>query len=100
MWSTETVLTFIVVPLAITGAIYASVYLASARKARRYRPGRPFEFAPVWFTAAESAAEASSPQAALPAASPPELPAGPTVSAFGAPSAEFESQTGGASDSW
>jgi hypothetical protein len=91
-----------VAPLAITGAIYAPVYLASTRKARRYRPGRPFEFAPVWFIAAESAAEASSPHTALPAGSRPALPAGdaPAVSAFGAPSAEYESQTGGASDSW
>lgn len=32
----------------VSGLIYAG----SARRSRRYRPGRPFEFAPVWFLSA------------------------------------------------
>ncbi|WP_344129795.1 hypothetical protein [Luedemannella flava] len=44
------------VPLAIALAvillIYAVVYAGSAKRAKRYRPGRPFTFTPVWFLAA------------------------------------------------
>ena len=102
MWSSQTLIEFVGVPLAITVAIYGLVYLISGRKAKRYRPGRPFQFAPVWFTSAASASAAASPRAAgeLAGARTPELTSGGHVGAFGGPTAEFESQTGGASDSW
>ena len=102
MWSSETLIVFVGVPLAVTVAIYGLVFLISGRKGKRYRPGRPFHFAPVWFTSAASASAAASPRPAaeLTTAAKPELPAGGHVGAFGGPTAEFESQTGGASDSW
>jgi hypothetical protein len=101
VWSSETLINFVGVPLAVTLAIYGLVYVVSGRKGKRYRPGRPFLFAPVWFTSAASASAAASPRPAaeLPAPAHPELTGG-HVGAFGGPTAEFESTTGGASDSW
>jgi hypothetical protein len=48
----ETVGTFVGIPAAIFLLIAAMVYGSSARRSKRYRPGRPFDFAPVWFLAA------------------------------------------------
>jgi hypothetical protein len=47
----ETVGTFVGIPAAIFLLIAALVYGSSARRSKRYRPGRPFDFAPVWFLA-------------------------------------------------
>jgi hypothetical protein len=52
----ETALLFVGAPAAIALVLAGLVYGASARKSPRYRPGRPFTFAPVWFLAAERAA--------------------------------------------
>ncbi len=48
-----TVLFVVGCALGIIVAVYAVVYASSARlpAAKRYRPGRPFEFSPVWFLA-------------------------------------------------
>jgi len=77
----------VVIPLAIALAVvafvYAAVYAGSARRARRYRPGRPFEFTPVWFLA--------SPEKAAPGATA-------ALAVEGAQAAHGE--TGGASDRW
>ncbi|MGH3736811.1 MAG: aa3-type cytochrome oxidase subunit CtaJ [Micromonosporaceae bacterium] len=48
----ETLMVFVGVPAAIFAAVAGLVYLSSVRPARRYRPGRPFEFTPVWFLSA------------------------------------------------
>jgi hypothetical protein len=48
----ETVLLFIGAPAAITAVLAGLVYGAGSRRSPRYRPGRPFAFAPVWFLAA------------------------------------------------
>ncbi len=47
----ETVLIFGVVPLAAAGLLALLVFAGGARRAPRYRPGRPFAFSPVWFLA-------------------------------------------------
>jgi hypothetical protein len=47
----ETLLIFVGVPAAIVALVAILVYGGSARRARRYRPGRPFTFTPVWFLA-------------------------------------------------
>ena len=102
---TETVLVFAGIPLGIVLVISGLAALGGGHAAKRYRPGRPFQFDPVWFLAApeqlasgtraahgELAAGTS--QAALPAGSSAEkggeLVAAPTR--IGA--------TGGASDRW
>lgn len=45
----ETVTVFVGIPALVIAVIAGLVYLSSARPSRRYRPGRPFEFTPVWF---------------------------------------------------
>ena len=47
----ETLLIFLGVPAAITAVVAVFVYGGGARRARRYRPGRPYSFTPVWFLA-------------------------------------------------
>ncbi|MGH3646489.1 MAG: aa3-type cytochrome oxidase subunit CtaJ [Micromonosporaceae bacterium] len=45
----ETLTVYAGVPAAVFAVIAGLVYLSSVRPARRYRPGRPYEFTPVWF---------------------------------------------------
>jgi hypothetical protein len=91
----QTVLIFVGVPLAVIALVAAIVFAGGDKnRAKRYRPGRPYDFAPVWFTSSakpvgpdgghdeRAALAAARPQAALPAAT-----TAPGV-------------TGGASDSW
>lgn len=59
---TNTVLIFVVVPLAIIGVIAGLSLAASAgRRARRYRPGRPYEFTPLWFLSSPDSAVSPDP---------------------------------------
>ena len=49
----ETLVVFAGIPLAVVAVIFGLVYAGSARSNdRRYRPGRPFDFQPVWFLSA------------------------------------------------
>jgi hypothetical protein len=52
----ETAAVFAGIPAAIFGLIAVLVYGTNARRTARYRPGRSFVFAPVWFLAGGSAA--------------------------------------------
>jgi hypothetical protein len=49
----STVLVFVVIPAAIVLVIAALARTGSdrSRPTRRYRPGRPYDFAPIWFLA-------------------------------------------------
>jgi hypothetical protein len=83
---------------AVAGVVlvYVAVYAGSARKAKRYRPGRPFDFRPVWFLSAESSAATT---AAIGAArGHAELTS--TAELTGTAAGEPHGQTGGASDRW
>jgi hypothetical protein len=49
----ETLVVFAGIPLAVVAVIAGLVYAGGARSNdRRYRPGRPFDFTPVWFLSA------------------------------------------------
>jgi hypothetical protein len=74
----------IVVYLIIAGLVFAG----GRRQHKRYRPGRPFEFIPVWFLAApqEQSRSGRAPGQAL------AIAAGST--------SRRPKETGGASDSW
>jgi hypothetical protein len=49
----ETLVVFAGIPLAVVAVIAGLVYAGGGRSNdRRYRPGRPFEFTPVWFLSA------------------------------------------------
>jgi len=98
-FSLSEVLTLVLPALAVVLVVTMLVYLGSSRRGKRYRPGRPFEFTPVWFLSApEQLAGDGGPVAAL--------PQGPRraelASAEGPVLAQPESiqQTGGASDRW
>lgn len=47
----ETVLILVGVPLAAIIVITALVFGTSSARSKRYRPGRDYDFAPVWFLA-------------------------------------------------
>ena len=103
---TQTALVFAGIPAAVIAAVFALVYGTSARRSnKRYRPGRPFTFAPVWFLAApERGVSGGAPAPELPGAQHHNtLPAGPLLAqAEDAPptAAAAHGETGGASDSW
>jgi hypothetical protein len=48
----ETTLIFAGIPALVIVLIVGAVYTGGSRRSRRYRPGRPFEFTPVWFLSA------------------------------------------------
>ena len=50
----STVLVFVVIPLVLILGVSALARAGSdsRRPSRRYRPGRPYDFAPMWFLAA------------------------------------------------
>ncbi|WP_163509835.1 hypothetical protein [Fodinicola acaciae] len=87
---------FVGIPAAVVLVIAALVYGTSARRSTRYRPGRPFDFAPVWFlAAAPDAGAVGAPRTTagqLEAAAQESVPAGQSE-----PAAESK---GGASGSW
>jgi len=94
----ETLVVFAGIPLAVVALIFGLVYAGGGRSDRRYRPGRPFDFAPVWFLSApEAQAEAASNgHAAITGADRKAL-----TTRSEAPSGEpVGDVTGGASDRW
>jgi hypothetical protein len=98
---TDTLLVYVGIPaaavLVIGGLAYAASRGNGGRGAKRYRPGRPFDFTPVWFLArpehlADSAGTALAAGAQAPAlTSRKQEQAGREAPAGG---------TGGASDRW
>lgn len=118
---TQTVLVFAGIPAAVVAAVYAIVFATTSRRnSKRYRPGRPFTFSPVWFLAAPERVTAGPGSAtALPAGAgdrelasaaagesrlptPGGAPGEETVGAVAgaARPAGQHGETGGASDSW
>jgi hypothetical protein len=101
-------LVFVGIPAAVVVVVYGAVYGTSGRRSsKRYRPGRPFSFAPVWFLAApEKVVDSGTSPAELTAAEhKAPLPAGPLLAQQGAAQQGQEQvaqrgETGGASDSW
>jgi hypothetical protein len=115
---TETVLVFVGIPALVVLVVYALVYASTARRgSKRYRPGRPFTFAPVWFLASTDGSGTDRPalgageqRPALPGpilaqaadhrgGSPGEAPGAGMVTGADAATAAH-GVTGGASDSW
>lgn len=97
---TETLLIFVGIPAAIVLVISALALAGgNGRRARRYRPGRPFDFTPVWFLSApEQITEAGRAEITA-GSSAPALTSGETGStATGARTRT--GATGGASDRW
>lgn len=102
---TETVLVFVGIPALVVASVYALVYATTSRRvSKRYRPGRPFTFTPVWFLAGVGSSSTDGTHAAAIEGGDhhAELPAGPVLAqAADAPAATVgHGETGGASDSW
>jgi hypothetical protein len=100
----ETTLIFAGSPAAVILLVAGAVYAGGSRRSKRYRPGRPFEFTPVWFLAApEHVAEVAG-RAELTGASRPALASGSAASEpdkeWPAEAQVHEHATGGASDRW
>lgn len=112
----ETLAVYAVIPLAVVAIVAALIVGVAGRSRQRYRPGRPFSFAPVWFLSAQSGGSTSvtAALAVLPATQArPEIESGPSRAALvgaeppvaaagGATSlgALSQTQTGGAHGSW
>jgi hypothetical protein len=86
-------LIFAGIPLAVIAIIFAWVYAAGGRNAKRYRPGRPYEFKSVWFLARPESDGPAATHGALEAAARAELTAAGDVP-------PVVDVTGGASDRW
>jgi hypothetical protein len=95
----STILIFVLIP-AVVAALIAALSMAgsSRRRARRYRPGRPYDFTPIWYlaspeqvsrTAIEGPASRGRPQA-------PAIESGVVETGARVPAGA----TGGASDRW
>jgi hypothetical protein len=96
----ETVFWFVVVPalvvLVVGGLAYA---MGGGRRGKRYRPGRPYDMAPVWFLSAPEQVDEAARKRAI--GGRPQEPAMSTgVVEAGGGRAVPQGSTGGASDRW
>ena len=48
----QTLLVFVGIPVAVALIVTGLVFSGGRRHNRRYRPGRPYDFAPVWYLSA------------------------------------------------
>jgi hypothetical protein len=99
----ETVLVYVGIPVLVILVITGLVFAGDVRRGgnKRYRPGRPYEFRPVWFLSAphlvgqgpdeHKALRGGDAPAALPAGAPAE---------WAARKPAEQRATGGASDRW
>jgi hypothetical protein len=96
----STVLVYAVIPLGIIG-IVASIVLAAGGKgrvSRRYRPGRPYDFQPIWFLASPERVGPAEGTAAIGGIKQSALVSGVTENSAG--ERVLAGPTGGASDRW
>jgi hypothetical protein len=107
----NTVLIFVIIPLGFITMVSALVFVSSdgTKRAKRYRPGRPYDFQPVWYLASpEQVRTAPDGRAAMDGRAALDAPDGHRAQrALAGPVLEDISgvrvqpgPTGGASDSW
>jgi hypothetical protein len=97
MSSAEVVLYLVVVPAAIVAVIWMLASMGGPQSRRRYRPGRRYEFPPVWFVA-NHRGPSTSRHAAITAGSTGE--AGSVQPGDRSREATLGGSRGGASDRW
>ncbi|WP_121156574.1 hypothetical protein [Micromonospora pisi] len=88
---------FVGIPAAVVLVIAVLALAGSGRSAKRYRPGRPFDFTPVWFLSAPENLAGSATAALRGSGRAAEL-TGAETETTGTPSPA--GTTGGASDRW
>jgi hypothetical protein len=97
----NTFLVFVVIPLVIVLVISALAIAGSdrTRRSRRYRPGRPYDFQPIWFLASpEQVVTGNDGRALEQRGQQPQLEAPVIEDSSGA--RVLPGPTGGASDRW
>ena len=97
----STVLIYAIIPAAIAAVIAALSLRGSHtdRPSRRYRPGRPYDFAPIWFLASpEQVSPALGGRTPEQRAQAPAIESGVIEDSAGRP--VRPGSTGGASDRW
>ena len=96
----KTILIFVVIPLVVIAVVAALSALGGRRTRpdRRYRPGRPYDFQPIWFLASPSQVSPAFGGRTSGATQPPALESG----AVEEPAARRvpAGSVGGASDRW
>lgn len=95
----NTVLVFVILPAAIVALVVGLSRAGSDsnRQSRRYRPGRAYDFAPVWFLASPEQVSGA-PGGSSPATRTAAIEAGIIEDSSGTP--VRPGPTGGASDRW
>ena len=97
----QTTLVYVGIPAAVIAAVYGLVFARGVQRSKRYRPGRPFEFRPVWFLTAPEQMNAVDGARALSAgAHRAALTSGSEGSVEWPSSDGQQTATGGASDRW
>jgi hypothetical protein len=96
---TEQLLYLVVVPTVVVVVVWALAAAGGPRASKRYRPGRPYDFVPVWYVANHQQGQGGSAtgQALEGRESPAELTAGANGPEAGS---TLQGTTGGASDRW
>jgi len=97
----STFLVFVVIPAAVVAVIAGLAFAGGdrTRRVRRYRPGRPYDFQPIWFLAAPERVTGSvDGHHALEQGGQPEPAVGVIEDSSGA--RVQPGPTGGASDRW
>jgi hypothetical protein len=92
----ETVLIYAGIPALVIKVVFGLVFGAETLRGggRRYRPGRPYEFRPVWFLSAPERDTATLPARGMPDPDPDP------VAQWPAGNRTPLTATGGASDHW
>jgi hypothetical protein len=98
----ETTLIYAGIPVAVILLIAGAVYAGGSRRSRRYRPGRPFDYTPVWFLSAPGQLAEAAKARELTGVRRAELTAGGTASVATEWSGDRSQPhvIGGASDRW
>jgi hypothetical protein len=96
----NTFLVFAIIPVGIVLVIAALAVAGSdrTRRTRRYRPGRPYDFQPIWFLSSPEQVGPAFHGPALGHQAPPAIEAGVIEDSSGA--RVLPGSTGGASDRW
>jgi len=95
----NTVLVFVIIPAVIVLVVVGLSHAGSDshQRSRRYRPGRAYDFAPIWFLASPEQVHGVE-GGTSPARKPAEIEAGIIEDSSGTP--VRPGPTGGASDRW
>jgi hypothetical protein len=79
----ETILVYVVAPLAVVAVLALLTLVPGRRKRARYKPGQPWEHAPVWYEPHPATTGHGGGHAALPAGGSAPAAGGPRGGARG-----------------